>query len=190
MGDDSGVGPRADGGRPPHPDSDDPPPLGGDSSHSGQRGRESSPGLLPSERLPRMLTIVLLAALAVASAGVVAVAVVPPQTDDPFTEFYVIGANGTAADYPMVVDPGAAVTTTLGIENHEHGTVTYDVVGEWNDSRSYERNVTVADGEGLHWDPTVTAPEEPGLYRLRYHLHGGSGGDGPQSLRLWIRVAG
>lgn len=170
---------------PPHPTQDDPPPLGSDA-----RRRSTGTGgttLLPRDRASRVLTLALLVLLVIALAGVVAVAVAPPETEDPFTEFYVLGANGTAAEYPAVVAPGEDVTATLGVENHEHERVTYGFVAEWNDSRAIERNVTLDDGERLAWNATAAAPEEPGTYRLRYHLHGGSG-ENPQSLRLWVRV--
>jgi len=46
---------------------------------------------------------------------------------DAFTEFYILGSNGTASDYPRNLSVGEDVTVILGIVNHEFRTINYTI---------------------------------------------------------------
>lgn len=151
-------------------------------------GRDE-PRLLPESRGQRILTVALLVVLVVATAGVVAVAVSPPETTDPFTEFYLIGADGNASDYPTALSTGETATVVVGISNHEHERVDYRLRVLWNDAATLDRNVTVGDDRTRELNLSVTAPDDPGEYRLRFRLAGGTVENGTdQRLRLWVRV--
>ena len=50
-----------------------------------------------------------------------------PAPSDRFTEFYLLGDNGTAAGYPATVQAGAPVQVTVGVVNHEVTTSSYRV---------------------------------------------------------------
>jgi uncharacterized membrane protein len=82
-----------------------------------------SPG---QSRLDRTLSIVLIV-LIVAAVATTAYVIVVPKEGEHFTEFYLLGEGGMAADYPERITAGDPQTVIVGIGNHEYRTVTYTV---------------------------------------------------------------
>jgi uncharacterized membrane protein len=84
------------------------------------RGRATS-------RLNKVLAIVL-AALVLGVAGTLAYVIVTPKAGEKFTEFYVLGLDGKAENYPQELIVGEEGKVILGIVNHEHeGNLVYRV---------------------------------------------------------------
>ncbi|WP_292366575.1 MULTISPECIES: DUF1616 domain-containing protein [unclassified Methanoculleus] len=77
-------------------------------------------------RTDRVLSIVLVAAVLVAVATTVFIVVVPKEGEK-FTEFYILGPKGKAADYPTEFMAGTPQTVIMGIGNHEYRDITYTV---------------------------------------------------------------
>ncbi|WP_336000309.1 DUF1616 domain-containing protein [Halorientalis halophila] len=136
----------------------------------------------------RVLTWVLALALLLSLAGVVYVAMVPPETTDPYTEFYILGPDGNASGYPTQLAPGDTGTVIVGITNHEQRDVDYRVAVTWNGSQSFERNVSVADEATEEFRVSLSAPDESGRYRVLFHLTNEAGGEPTPPNRLWIDV--
>jgi uncharacterized membrane protein len=87
------------------------------------RGELFEPG---QSRLDKALSVILIIAIAAAvitTAYVIAV----PKEGEKFTEFYILGPGGKAADYPTRFPAGENQTVIIGIGNHEYRTVTYTV---------------------------------------------------------------
>ncbi len=74
----------------------------------------------------RVLSIVLVAAVLVAAATTVFIVAVPKEGEK-FTEFYILGPKGKAADYPTEFMAGTPQTVIIGIGNHEYRDITYTV---------------------------------------------------------------
>ena len=117
----------------------------------------------------RVLTIVLAIALLVAIGGVVYVASTPGGQEDPFTEFYILGPGGEAADYPTNLTVGDEREFIVGITNNEHQDLTYTVVLTMDSEVIQERTVEVGDGETWE-DQFVFTVTEPGEKRLLIQL--------------------
>jgi len=94
-------------------------------SHCTAAVRREPPGSSVS-RTERVLSIVLIAAVLVA-VGTTILIVVSPKEGERFTEFYILGPTGKAADYPTEFMAGTPQTVIIGIGNHESGDVTYTV---------------------------------------------------------------
>jgi len=84
----------------------------------------------------RALGIVLIV-LVLGAIGSAAYAAATPHTGERFTEFYVLGPDGTASGYPQSVPLGGQATVLLGIVNHEQ-----------EDGLEYRAEVLV-DGRGI-----------------------------------------
>lgn len=143
--------------------------------------------------IERALTLVLALALLAALAGVVYVAMTPGSSSEPFTEFYVLGPNGTASDYPTNLSVGERGEVVVGVANHERETVAYTVVVEVEGESVERRRLTVADGERAERRFAIT-PSSPGEKRVRILLYE-SGEPAPsappdQFLRLVVSVSG
>jgi uncharacterized membrane protein len=79
---------------------------------------------LGQTRLDRALTVVLILAV-IGSAVTVAYVVAKPKTNDRFTEFYILGPEGKAQDYPQKLVLGQKGNVIWGIANHEGKTMVY-----------------------------------------------------------------
>lgn len=136
----------------------------------------------------RFLTWVLVVVLVAAIGGVIYLSLNPSPASRPYTEFYVLGPDGNASDYPTNLSVGEEATVTVGVTNHERATISYEVVVAWNETTVHERTLRVADEATEEFNVSVTAPDEPGVYQLRFFLFW-SGGDGQQmSDPLYLRV--
>lgn len=84
--------------------------------------------LLPagSSRLDRTLSVILMVAIIAAIAATVYVIVVPKEGEK-FTEFYILGEKGKAADYPRTLVTGTEYMVIIGVGNHEYRNVSYTV---------------------------------------------------------------
>jgi uncharacterized membrane protein len=79
-----------------------------------------------SSRLDRVLSILLLVAICAAVGATIYVIVIPKEGEH-FTEFYILGPNGKAADYPSAFPTGERQQVIIGVGNHEYRTITYTV---------------------------------------------------------------
>ncbi|OEC86798.1 hypothetical protein A9507_09510 [Methanobacterium sp. A39] len=55
-----------------------------------------------------------------------------PKEGEKFTEFYILGPNGKASDYPINLTVGQDGNVTIGIINHEYADVNYTIVIKLN----------------------------------------------------------
>ena len=74
----------------------------------------------------KILSVVLVIAI-LGMLGVLTYFIVTPNKGEEFTEFYILGADGKAADYPKEMEVGEEGKVIVGIINHEHELVTYDI---------------------------------------------------------------
>jgi uncharacterized membrane protein len=79
--------------------------------------------------LTRACRVILLAALIAAVCITIAVILIPKEGEK-FTEFYILGQNGTAAEYPTNLIEGSSEQVIIGIDNHEYQETNY-VVEIW-----------------------------------------------------------
>ncbi|HOB17608.1 MAG TPA: DUF1616 domain-containing protein [Candidatus Methanoculleus thermohydrogenotrophicum] len=79
-----------------------------------------------ASRMEQVLSIILIAAVLVA-AGTTIFIILAPAEGEKFTEFYILGPKGKAADYPTEFMAGTPQTVIIGIGNHEGQDITYTV---------------------------------------------------------------
>jgi uncharacterized membrane protein len=79
-----------------------------------------------SSRLDRILSFILLVAIVAAVATTVYVIAVPKEGEK-FTEFFILGKDRKAADYPTRLVAGESAPLFIGIGNHEYRNLTYTV---------------------------------------------------------------
>jgi uncharacterized membrane protein len=83
---------------------------------------------LPTQgtKLDQALTIILIMAILIAVTTLVYVIVTPRQGEQ-FTEFYILGPEGTLDNYPHILTIGQNAQVILGLANHEHQEKTYTI---------------------------------------------------------------
>jgi len=57
--------------------------------------------------------------------GVLGYVIATPETEEQFTEFYLVGVGGNGRDYPSQLLPGETDSVTLGVINREQKAVSY-----------------------------------------------------------------
>jgi len=77
--------------------------------------------------IDKVLSLVLVIAI-LASIGAVAYTIAKPKPGEEFTEFYILGTNGKAADYPSNLTLTEQTSVTVGIINNFRNAATYEVV--------------------------------------------------------------
>jgi uncharacterized membrane protein len=75
-------------------------------------------------RTDRILSIILLIAILGAIATTIYVIAVPKEGEK-FTEFFILGKDQKAADYPTMILAGENNTVYIGVGNHEYRNITY-----------------------------------------------------------------
>ncbi|MBN2735192.1 MAG: DUF1616 domain-containing protein [Methanomicrobiaceae archaeon] len=90
--------------------------------------KEAKEELFPKEstKTDRILSIILIISIIAAIATTIFVIVVPKEGEK-FTEFYILGEKGMAADYPTKFYAGTSQNVTIGIGNHEYRDISYFV---------------------------------------------------------------
>lgn len=157
-------------------------------------------------RLDQVITGALAASIVVA-AGSLAYVIAVPRPGEAFTEFYVLGPNGTAEDYPSVLNVSEPGRVVIGIVNHEQATVDYtvriDLVGveivfnaTSGRNETVERNRTTLDwyNETLGSGGTSTqnytfSIANPGDWKVQFLLYRDADfASAYRSLHLFVRV--
>jgi len=141
-------------------------------------------------QLSTLLTWVLGIALLVSIGSVGYLAVNPPETTEPFTEFYILGPDGNASGYPTNLTVNESGEVIVGITNHEHRTQSYTVLVALANS-TVEQTTRVADGET--WERQVAfSPRTVGQQQVEILLYKGDAVNPTASpyrqLRLWVNV--
>lgn len=87
---------------------------------------EAKAELFPAEstKVDRILSVVLIISI-IAAIGTTIFVIVVPKEGEKFTEFYILGEEGMAADYPTRFAAGAPQEITIGVGNHEYKNVSY-----------------------------------------------------------------
>jgi uncharacterized membrane protein len=92
-------------------------------------------------KIDRALNIILVISIAASLIALVYVIAVPKQGEK-FTEFYILGPDGKAHNYPTNLTVGENATIIIGIANHEYREVNY-AVEIWLVDSSFVNNTTV-----------------------------------------------
>jgi uncharacterized membrane protein len=132
-----------------------------------------------------VLVLVILGAL-----GTMGYVIAKPKAGESFTEFYLLGTNGKAGDYPSQLKVGEEAKVIVGIANHEREAVTYQVEVRIGGVKNNEAGPIVLK-PGEKWErevsfmPTVAGTNQPVEFLLYKNRELDSS---LKPLRLWVEV--
>ena len=146
------------------------------------------------ERPERVLYVILLVVILLAVLTAAAI-IVLPRSGEQFTEFYVLGPEGFAEDFPYEVVAGQPVSLTLGVNNRELGSHTYRVE-VWAFDPSSDRRTLVAEQDAINldsnqnheWPLTWSMPWVGDDQQVQFLLYIDQNPDPYRQLRLWLNV--
>lgn len=136
----------------------------------------------------KILSVLLVLSIIFASSMIV-YKIVTPKQDELFTEFYILGPNGKASDYPTNLTVGETGNVTIGVINHEYANIDYKIVVKLNNLTINEENITLSNGAVYEKPFTFVVDKSgknQGLEFLLYKLPDDT--DVYRSLHLWINT--
>ncbi len=95
---------------------------------------------------------------------------VNPSPSEKFTEFYILGENGKAGDYPTNMSLGETSNLTLGIVNHEYQNTSYKVVVKNNNNTVLEKNIILKNNEKIEI-PYKFTTSQTGINEMDFFLY-------------------
>ena len=113
-----------------------------------------------------------------------------PKVGERFTEFYILGQEGKAADYPSELVVGGEGRVIVGIINNERETVSYRVEVRIGGEKNSEVGPIMLE-HGQRWEGEVSfVPQVPGENQKVEFLLYKDGEAEPclRPLRLWVDV--
>ena len=141
-----------------------------------------------SSRLNKVLSAVLILAI-LGALGTLAYIIATPEVGERFTEFYILGPEGKATDYPSELKVGEEARVLVGVVNRERETMSYRIEVRIDGVINNEvESIVLEHKEKLERIVTFT-PDKPGeRQKVEFLLYKQGQTKVYQSLYLWINV--
>ena len=136
----------------------------------------------------KALSVVLIISI-LAAITVLGYVIANPKVGEKFTEFYVLGPGGEAADYPTEISTGEEASVILGIINHEQEKTSY-LVEIIIDGISYSEKGPLNLENDEKWESKVSfQSDKPGNdQKVEFLLYRDGQSEVYRTLHLWIDV--
>ena len=136
----------------------------------------------------KILSIILIVAI-LGAVGTLIYVMATPKVGEKFTEFYVLGLEGKATDYPSEMKVGEEGKVIVGIINREHETLKYRVEMMIDGVKNNEVGLIVL-GDEQKWEEIVSfTPHRAGdNQKTEFLLYKEGQSEAYQSLHLWVNV--
>jgi len=135
----------------------------------------------------KVLSIILIISIIASSAALVYI-IAKPETAERVTEFYLLGPNGEASDYPTDLKVGEEGKVIIGIVNHEYENLTYRLEVIFNGSLIHEEHMFLIENEKWEIPFTFKVTERGKNQKLEFLLYKNQNREVYITLHLWIRV--
>ncbi|MEM2925126.1 MAG: DUF1616 domain-containing protein [Methanocellales archaeon] len=141
-----------------------------------------------SSKLNKILTIILLIALLGCIAATIYI-IITPKIGERFTEFYILGEKGKAADYPTSLKINETGRVIVGIVNHEYCNVNYTLILSIDGEEISRREIKLDHNQT--WMELIEFQiQESGRKKLEFLLYREYNYTAPyRNLHLWINVS-
>ncbi len=138
--------------------------------------------------IDKIITIILVIALVICIALTVYI-IVTPKVGERFTEFYILGPNGKACDYPTRLKLGQKGTVIIGVHNREYRTMNYTLVVRYGNITIWRTKLTLKNNETWMKRFTFKAIKKGKHIKLQFLLYVDDNFTKPyRELHLWLNV--
>jgi len=138
-------------------------------------------------KIDKILTVVLVLAIVLSVCGVIYLIIIPKQGEQ-FTEFYILGPNGIADDYPTDMVVGEKRMVIIGVVNHEYEDVSYRLDVRLDGVTISEDSLDLAHNETWESPFTFQTVEQGENQKLEFLLQKDGVNGTYRSLHLWVHV--
>ena len=140
-------------------------------------------------KVDQILTIVLVLSI-IASVSMLAYVIVTPKQGEKFTEFYILGPEGMADNYPTNLSLQQQGNLIVGVVNHEYENMDYIMKMVMGDESIKEMQVSIEHNETWEQDINFIPPYTGSDLKLNFFLYKNSNFTEPyRSLHLWLNVS-
>lgn len=136
----------------------------------------------------KVISILLIISILV-SIGVLVYVVTTPRTVEPFTEFYLVGPDSQAADFPLVFQLGDESEISLHIINREFETTEY-LIEIKSETMSFSNIGPIILSDQQEWEVSVQIkPLRAGQnQKVEFNLYKDGKSEVYRSLGIWVNV--
>ena len=143
----------------------------------------------PESKVDKILTIVLVLSI-IASVSMLVYVIVTPKQGEKFTEFYILGPEGMADNYPTNLSIREKGNLIVGIVNHEYENVDYTMKIVMGNKLLKEMQILIGHNETWEQNIDLTPPYTGSDLKLNFFLYKNSNFTEPyRSLHLWLNVS-
>lgn len=136
----------------------------------------------------RILSIILIISIILAISTTVYI-IVKPKEGEKFTEFYILGPEGKASNYPTNLTQGQTGSVIIGVVNHEYSTQNYQLVVKVNGTTLKNDTITLTNNQKMEIPFNFTAGTS-GPKKMEYLLFKLPDQENPyRSLHLWLNIS-
>ncbi|MBI4813009.1 MAG: DUF1616 domain-containing protein, partial [Methanobacterium sp.] len=154
----------------------------------GQFAKDIRGSFKGESRTERILSIILIITILLAISTTVYI-IVKPKEGEKFTEFYILGPDGKASNYPTNLTTGQNGSMIIGVVNHEYTTTNYQLVVRVNGTILKNETMTLTNGQKVEIPYTFTAGST-GQKKLEFLLYKLPDNETAyRSLHLWLNVS-
>lgn len=118
----------------------------------------------------RTLSAILIVIIIIALIATIYIVLSPSQSEK-FTEFYILGENGKAGDYPTNLTLNQEGDVTVGIVNHEGKNTTYQLVIKFNQIILKNETISLLNNEKKEIPFTFIATKSGNDQKLEFLLY-------------------
>lgn len=94
----------------------------------------------------KIFTYIIIISIIIAAGSTVYI-LINPDKGEKFTEFYILGADGKAGNYPTNLTLGETANLTIGVVNHEDAATSYHLLVKLDGKTLKDENITLPDNE-------------------------------------------
>jgi uncharacterized membrane protein len=139
-------------------------------------------------KLDNTISIILLLAI-LGTIGTLVYVVSSPRAGEAYTNFYILGSEGMAADYPKELVLGEPVEVTIGIANHERQYTSYNVEVNIDGEKVQEIGpINLANEEESQTTLTLVPTKAGKAEKVAFLLYKVDGSEPYLTLYLWLNV--
>ena len=138
-------------------------------------------------KIDKILTVVLIISIILAISMTVFV-ILTPKEGEKFTEFYVLGPEGMAEDYPTNLTVGEEGEVIIGVVNHEYANTSYQLEVRLNEAAINEKDIKLMHNETWESPFKFKALKKGADQKLEFLLYKVGEEGIYRSLHLWVDV--
>ena len=116
----------------------------------------------------KKISIILIIILIAAVAATVYI-IINPNPSEKFTEFYILGPDGKAGNYPTNLNAGQTGNVIVGIVNHEQSNATYNLLINLDNTNLLNESITLQNNQTKEIPFSFNAPA--GNHKLNFLLY-------------------